>query len=401
MTCKSLAVRLVCALSMLLACATAPATVCRNPYIDGMETVIDRTKTLLGPDTTDIRRIKLFISSDKGVPFVQSNFRSANPDKPGEFSDYPTKIREKGVDSIESALLNIIFWSTPPDNADAIVREALDHAEIFVDSKAFDQSGRLHLTVERDIKVRLAADGQPVTTGELKLLHLKKPPPALTEVISGCCVRGRPPGHGTRIMASLKERPFKTDDFTFFSMVVDSGTTATIMALPALRSATDRIGTLPERWADRLDTALTRSADKNLVVMGHIEGKDVVVTNARQEVLYSIPIAQLRAKAREHNVDLLLLGCDTAAFIERETAGLGIAGVFNTAAAARKLEAALTNSSSVADVVTNMASTDFVFVAYEEKGGYGYAGASVFAKVAGESHTARIFRLLALRKKGQ
>lgn len=397
---KPMFVRFLCALSMLLAVATVQATVCRNPYIAGMEALTDQSKGLLGPDTTDIRRIKLFITSDDGIPYVQSNFRSANPDKPGEFAESPTKIRDKGIDSIESALLNIIFWDTPPENAQAIVREALDHAEIFVDKHAFDQSGRLRIDVARDIKVRLSADGKPVRTGELKLLRLKKPPPALTEVISGCCLRGRPPGHGTRIMAGLKERPFNAGEFTFLSMVVDSGTAATIRSLPALRSAAERVGTLPENWGERLDTALKASSGKNLVVLGHIEGKDVVVTDARQEVLYSIPIATLRAKARDNNVDLLLLGCDTAAFVERETEGLGIAGIFNTATAARRLETALENSTSVADVVKNMAATDFVFVAYEEKGGYGYAGASVFAKGAGESYSARIFRLLALRKKG-
>ena len=105
----------------------------------------------------------------------------------------------------------------------------------------------------------------------------------------------------------------------------------------------------------------------------------------------------MRDQARRAEVDLILFGCDTAAFIGEASGSIGIAGKYNTATAAARLDKALGTSQNVADLLKGVASPDIVVVAYDEAGGNGYAGASGFARVRNTNFLARVFRLFAIR----
>ena len=377
----------------------APAVICRTGSFLGL---IERTKSihaLLGEDTTDITKIKLFIGKDKGVTYIQSNFRSAHPTKLGEYSEFPTKIRTNDADSLKVALENIIYWEKFPENADATIRSAIKSTEVFVDSNIIDQNGRIAVDIEGAGAIRIVTETQTLTHGKISTLRLKVPPPALVETIDGCCFKGRPPGRATAITAALSKRPINPARISLLSFVVDSGTDTVIAKSKTLSAARDRArANRNNSWSDQLSSALRAAKGETLHLLTHINGRNVEVLDPAHVVLFSIPVAELRAQAREAEVDLVLFGCDTAAFIGEASASIGVAGEYNTATAAARLDKSLGTSRNVSDLLRGVASPDIVVVAYDEAGGNGYAGASGFSRVRNTNFLARIFRLFAISR---
>lgn len=381
-------------------CGQALASeVCRTATFQGLEWRTKKIHDLLGPDTTDISKIKLFIGRDKEVPYIQSNFLSSHPEEPGAFSDFPTKLRSKNVGNIRDALRNIIFWSKMPGNADEIVEQALKTVEVYVDRGEMDNNGRIPIDIDGVKKIQLA-DGEkkPIETGEISTLRLKEPPPALVETIDGCCLKGRPPGRSQTIFSSLKDRKMSVDKVVVLPFVVDSGTEATVRNSKVLSAAQDRaLITENDSWPDKLKKAIAASRGNTLVLLTHISGKNVEVLDPSQNVLFSISVSEIRTMAKEADVNLVLFGCDTATFIADAADSIGLAGKYNTASAAKRLGKALTTSSDVGELLRSVVSPDLVVVVYDERGGNGYAGASAFARVERTNYLARVFRILSMR----
>ena len=93
--------------------AEGHAVICRSASFAGLSDWTESIHALLGENTTDVTKIKLFIGKDDGVTYIQSNFRSANPEKPGEYSDFATKVRTNDA----------------KDDSGACQRQALSHHE--------------------------------------------------------------------------------------------------------------------------------------------------------------------------------------------------------------------------------------------------------------------------------
>lgn len=375
------------------------ADVCRTSSFVGMDRRTEKIHDLLGPNTTDVSKIKLFISRDKDVPYIQSNFLSSHPKNAGAYSDFPTKLRTKSVDNIRDALMNIVFWSKLPGNADEIVEQALKTVEVYVDRGEMDHNGRIPIDIDGVKKIQLA-DGEKkaIATGEISTLHLKEPPPALIETIDGCCLKGRPPGRAQTIFASLKDRKVSPDTVVVLPFVVDSGTEAVVRRSKVLSAAQERTRiTAEDSWPNKLKKAIDASRGSTLVLLTHISGKNVEVLDPSQNVLFSIPVSEVRTMAKEADVNLVLFGCDTATFIADASDSIGLAGKYNTASAATRLGKALGTSNDVSEVLRSVVSPDLVVVVYDERGGNGYAGASAFARVEKTNYLTRVFRILSMR----
>lgn len=378
--------------------AEGHAVICRSASFAGLSDWTESIHALLGENTTDVTKIKLFIGKDDGVTYIQSNFRSANPEKPGEYSDFATKVRTNDAKDLRRALLNIIYWGEHPPDAGEVIEKALKSAEVYVDRASIDQNGRIAVDVEGAAAIRIVTETQTLAHGEISTLRLKEPPPALVETIDGCCFKGRPPGRATAITAALSERKINPSRVSLLSFVVDSGTDAVIAKSKTLSAARDRTGaSRKDAWQDQLSSALRAAKGGTLLLLTHINGKNVEVLDPAHRVLFSAPVAELRDQARRAEVDLILFGCDTAAFIGEASGSIGIAGKYNTATAAARLDKALGTSQNVADLLKGVASPDIVVVAYDEAGGNGYAGASGFARVRNTNFLARVFRLFAIR----
>jgi hypothetical protein len=378
--------------------AEGHAVICRAASFAGLSHWTKSIHALLGKDTTDPKKIKLFIGKDDGVTYIQSNFLSADPDQPGKYSEFPTKIRTNEADKLRQALLRIIYWGEYPPDAAKVVEEALKSAEVYVDRASIDQNGRIAVDVEGVASIRIVTETQSIAHGEISTLRLKKPPPALVETIDGCCFKGRPPGRARAITAALTERKIDPSRVSLLSFVVDSGTDAVIARSKMLSAARDRTGaSSKDAWQDQLSSAFRSAKGGTLLLLAHINGTNIEVLDPAHQVLFSMPVAELREQARKAEVDLILFGCDTAAFIDEASGSIGVAGKYNTATAAARLDKALESSRNVADLLKGVASPDIVVVAYDEAGGNGYAGASAFARVRNTNFLARVFRLFAIR----
>lgn len=381
-----------------IARADGPAKICRLPSFAGLELRTREIHSLLGQNTRDPSKIKLFITRDGDTNYIQSNFLSADPDSTGIYSDNPTKIRANEASELRNTLLNIVYWGDPPPNAEQEIEKYLATTQVFVDRSMVDQHGRIDFDLDGARQLTLATDKQVLPSGEISLLKLEIPPPVLVETIDGCCLKGRPPGRGAAIMNRLEDKKFTEDDVSLLSMVVDSQTEAVIAGSPLLKKAKARSGVAgSEPWGQQLTSALANARGKTLVVLSHINGKNVEVMDARKNVLFTISVADLREKTQTAGVDLVLFGCDTAAFIDEASGYLGVVGEYNTAEAATRLASALKGSQNLADMMKKVASPNLTLVVYDEKGGNGYTGASGFAKVDGENIVARVFRLLFLQ----
>jgi hypothetical protein len=378
--------------------AEGGAVICRSESFVGLGQLTEEVHELLGKDTTDISRIKLYISKDKGVTYIQSNFKSADPDNSGQFSEFPTKIRTNEARDLRSALRNIIYWGKQPIEAELVAEKALESLEVYIDRASIDQNGRVPVDIEGAGSIRLVSKSQTVPHGELSTLRLRTPPPALVETIDGCCFKGRPPGRATSIVRSLSQRKIDPSQVFLLPFVVDSGTDSVIAKSATLVAARERTGVSGnDDWQNQFNGALRAAKGGSLLLLTHINGKNVEVLDPAGTVLFSTPLATMRSQAREAGVDLILFGCDTAAFIGEASDSVGVAGKYNTAIAAARLDKALLTSENVADLLKGIASPDIVIVAYDEAGGNGYAGASGFARVRHSNFFARIFRLLTIR----
>jgi hypothetical protein len=377
--------------------AGSGAEVCRAKSFMGLDRKVEAIEKLVGGTTTRVEEIKLYVGWENGKPYMQSNFRSEDPDAPKTYSEYPTKLLSREIKDIRVALLNVIFWGELPADSAQIVEQAMKSATVFVDEKLIKPNGELGFDFSGAEKVKIVSNDTVLRTGEIKLLRLKKPPPAITEVLRGCCLRGRPPGKGEVILANLRKRSFDATNFRFLPFLGGSGTHAVIKELPTLSAAAERTTTTDQSWEQQLDQALAVSKGKSLIVMSHIEGNELAV-RLEGKVAFSISVGSLRERARAANVDLILIGCDTAASINDATQGWGVAGNVKSTDVAKRLEEAVQSSSNVAELTERLASEEIELVAYDEQGGHGYAGASAFAKVDGSDFFARVFRILALKK---
>jgi hypothetical protein len=374
------------------------AEVCREASFAGLDEKTESVKRLIGHTTTSLDDIKLYIGWEEGKPYIQSNFRSADPDHPGTFSEYPTKILSSNVSDLGNALSNVIFWGKPPEDSDLAVSRALQGVTIYLDEKMIRPNGEIGFDIGIVDKVRIVAGDKVASYGDIKLLRLKKPPPIATEVIAGCCLRGRPPGKGQIILGKLQKREFDAKGFRFLPLIGTSGTHTVIeQQLPVLHAAAQRTSTSGRNWEARLEQALEASRGKNLIVMSHMVGNKLAVRSP-DGIAFEISISTLREKARAAGVDLILLGCDTAEYIKDATQDLGVVGKVDSVAVARRLEKAVEHSANIAELTERLASADVELVAYDEQGGHGYAGASAFSRIPHTNFFARVFRLLALRK---
>lgn len=379
---------LVAFAGLLLAVTAVAATeVCRSPYIAGMEHRIDAIHAVVGENVTSKSRIKLYISqqstSSGNKLFIQSNFLSANPDMPSGHSESPTKllVEAEKLGSLDATLANVIFWGNLPPDARQQISAAKSTTEIFLDPSILDDAGRPPFDLSGAKEIHLANDRQSLTSGKIETLNLRKPPPALIERISGCCLKGRPAGRGLAIQRALASRRVDKTTAGLLSMVVDSATTETIKGSAILRSAAGRTASRPnDSWEKRVNSALDASKGKTLIVLSHISDGSVVVEDAGGKALFRVRIDDLHRKAEAKGVNLILLGCDTAKDAVENRVPVGVVGKYNTQFAAERIGTALENSKTAEDFLSSIAAEGLQIVAQEGAWSNRGIGAGVFTR---------------------
>jgi hypothetical protein len=288
-------------------CAVHAADVCRLTSFAGMDAITRQIHQVLGEDTTDLRKIRVYVTDYQGTTYIQSNYRSIEPDTGGRSSN-PTKIRSNDIKDLPTALTNIVFWGeegTRVADAREQLATALANVEILVDSSLIDPHGRTAFDLSGADKIRLATTRDIIPTGKIELLDLGNPPPAMAELIDGCCFYGRPPGQARAIVAKFSQRPVDRNSFTLLSLVTDRATQSVISASAKLRPGQARaLYSNNDAWPTRIDKAIRASRGQALVVLSHIEGTEVVVQDAQGNALYRTQLSALRDLATSNQVEL-------------------------------------------------------------------------------------------------
>lgn len=393
--------KLLSAIAFVLAVCggSAYAVVCREASVAGYEERMAAVSEWIGQNTSDLGNIRLFVSKGSGEDrdhyYIHSNFVSENPDIPGARSEYATKIVDKadGLPDLPTALGNVIFWPKagegPPHNWHDLAADALKNAEIFVDPELMGVDGRTPFDMSTARSIQLARDSGPITTERIETLRLDKPPPALIERMNLCCLSGRPAGRGAAIARSLERLSFNPKDVGLLSMVVDSATAQRIQGSPTLSGASARGESgFNTDWPGQIAASLQANRGRSLVILTHVSKGEVVVEDAGGAALYRVKMDDLHQMAKDHDVNLVLLGCDTAAQAATHP-NIGVIGRYNTEHAAARLEMALSSSKNPLEFLQNLSSEGLMVVTQEGAWSPNGIGATYYSKPDGPLKRAR------------
>jgi hypothetical protein len=152
------------------------------------------------------------------------------------------------------------------------------------------------------------------------------------------------------LMENMSRRGFIREEVEVLSFVMDRNT--------VLKLKTSFPGQYTEFYNSEISSLkkkLKSKSRKSLFILGHIENNAFVGKNAKSEVIFSISIKDIEAIAKELNINIFLLGCNSAFSSETRT---GVGNEFNTIYALDRLDHALNSSTDVCGLLGKLASQD-------------------------------------------
>jgi hypothetical protein len=142
-----------------------------------------------------------------------------------------------------------------------------------------------------------------------------------------------------RVFGRLKEEPFSKDKVKVMVFVDNTDTQAAAQRIPSenrinvnLRSDSD--------WRNQF----ANHPNTTMIVLGHVEDASIVVLDSGQNETLRISLADMVLAANSHKISLIALGCNTAGFGSVFT---GVDSKFNTVDAANRISQALNAKSKL------------------------------------------------------
>lgn len=397
-----------------------------TPIAHGRVAPIAGAATLLGGTTAKSDEAKFLVTKRDGQIVVQSNYRPE-----GQMAgSMPRAVVVENGQSLETAMARALDAGRPETPSDALERlremdranrptpgtdqpeslaDRMDKAlrirfgrppigqeppELIIDARLVGIDGRLPINLPANAHIRLFEGNEILPTGKIELLNHEKPPPPLMETLSGCCLKGQPPGRKADIMRRLASRHFGIGNTKVASLVVDSATASAFRSSSALRRIGRPAKGEGQSWSGYLAAEMREASGKNLILLTHVEGSKVVVESPRGEPLYEVEIAELHRMASEANVELVLIGCETASKVQKMPSFIGVAGRYNTARAAERLGQLLRRQRNGADFMEALATEDLIIVAQPGSWSSQAAGAALYARPrVGPKRWVRLMRI--------
>ncbi len=326
------------------------AEVCRLPNLAGYEQMAARAKRVLPKETRNINEIAVYVERDpKGGFYYHSNFIS-------ERHEYPTKIgNDPRILDLAWALQNIVWTQRPNAAREQMVRDAyLKHARIFVDRSVFRPDGTTELVFGDKDNITLV-DANARSATRAIAVRTDTPPRLIAELISGCCLHARPVGAGAlAVRDGLRDIKLDQREVKIASLVSDSATMNALRS-GALRTATAQMNPGTVRSVSDLRLLFEEQRGKQVIVIGHVEGGNFVIRDARGVATATLAIPELRALALQNDVLLIEVGCNTAGVVQDGVAAVGVATRFNTVDAVQRMSRAFESSKTLADFLGSMA----------------------------------------------
>jgi len=136
----------------------------------------------------------------------------------------------------------------------------------------------------------------------------------------------------TRTLTSV---PFVPNDVGLLPLVTNGATLEALLEVPEANRAS-----LIESTREELFHTIDKWSGKTLFVMGHVEDASFVMKDAGDNVLLTATLNELKAYGREHKVNIVTIGCNSAVHT-----GTGAANVFNTLDAVSQFRVAISSDS--------------------------------------------------------
>ena len=347
---------------LFLNLSTADATVCKLEGLEGFDLAKSRGDSFVGENTSNLDQVSLYVEMTKEGPWFQSNYV-----EPGY--RYPTKIGNEPINDAQLAFLNIVMTEETYISRPDIVGETINTYEknttIFVDQSVFNKDGTTKINFNNATKL-IAVDG--ASGKELgrveKVVRNREEEPVFFVKALGCCFFGIPPHAIEAIINRLQSLKFDKSKLELFSLVNDSATVNALKNSKVLKNHIEHPEGLDS--ISILKDKLALSKGKTLVVVGHVENKKFVNRDASGKKIFEQDILELHSLAKENDVELVLLGCETSKNIDIATLGGGVIGRFNTLDAVSNLERAVSKSKNFADFFENITSSGLMFVGGEK-----------------------------------
>jgi len=344
-------------LIILISVANANAgVICLNPGIAGFEPAAKRAKSLLTSPTNQFKSAKLYIEKDiDGDFYYHSNYISrdqTNATKIAGFSE---------INDVDLAMQNIAF---PGRKATDIKQVELDEfmqnykdVEIILDQSVFNSKGETNLKFRdySNVSYSRRDDPPPAPTLVYNRGNNTKKLLARTEK---CCIYSEVATPQKQIMKKLQMKSYKPKETKLMSLIIDSSTEKAIKKSNIKGISVE----LDNNILSNLEKEMVQMKGQTLVVLGHVERDSYVIRNAMGNEIASVEINKLRELSNKHKVQLIDIGCNTAALPSSQSNSIGVAARFNSLHAVELLIKSHNSSKNYAEFLHNISSKNMPIV---------------------------------------
>jgi hypothetical protein len=300
---------------------TGETLLCTKDRINGFDNQYDEAIRYIGHSTTsDPEQMQTFVAVKGKYLYMQSNYKAPGADNPAKLSsdeDLPA--------GVSSALLNYLV------SHDLSRSEDFKHSSVFIDSSALTSPYFEVFNDAENVQV-IGSDGDVYKTATVSKLSGSP-----ERVIIGSDDLYYEPNSFAqeRQLNHLRSRKFDQTSVSVLSLVNNSETRQAVTS--SIPSSNRIILDSTNPTQDDVINAIQAKRNKTIVVLGHIEGSSFVTYSTDgTAVLLSMPVDKLMSAAESENVQLFLLGCDSAS-----SSDAGVIGTFNTVDAVTRLGTAL------------------------------------------------------------
>jgi len=154
----------------------------------------------------------------------------------------------------------------------------------------------------------------------------------------------------------LSDKQFNKKRVKVASLFIDSGTSEAFANAPLARAARVKGDSEALKTEADLVNLLEASKGLTLVLLAHVEGSDYVVRTSSKQEQFRMPIKTVRSLARQNNVSLIDIGCETTKAITEESFGFGVMTRYNSIEAVMSVEKALSDAKTHQDFLVSMSS---------------------------------------------
>lgn len=306
-----------------------PSTVCRAAGVKGFESSQESGHAWVGNVKTTLSGLKLYISVENEKLWVQSNFVTRG-------FQFPTKIVTNTHPDLASVLFNIVGKEEDSGISEYELFETASNVPIFVNETLFRSDYKdFDFGDAKNVQV-VCSDNRPRPSrpidsqnSEVRFRRIVEYYPDLYSVAGDSTA--------PTIFKRMETEAFPRGDVRLMSLVSN---TATEKAFSKLIPDKNRV--VANDFSDSsVFEAIKGQKGGILFILGHVDTKEdvIVATNASGKELTRLPIQDLQKVGKANEVQVFILGCNSA-----RTGNHGVASTFNSIDAITRFASALSAS---------------------------------------------------------